>query len=254
MKVLAVDTATRACSVAIAEPAGLICELSLRSGQTHSANLLNLVRSALAIAGTEVAQIGGLGVTIGPGSFTGLRIGLSVVKGLALALGRQVAGVSSLHALAHPFGHWPGLVCALLDARKGEVYYNRYDMGGHGCRARGPDAVGPIEQALTGIHEPCLFVGDGARLHRERIIAVMGDCARFAGGWQDAIQAAAVADLALSAFGRQQAQDAQWLAPRYVRRSEAELAERSRRAARVPAGGAGSAETAVNVDKFPADC
>lgn len=225
MKILAVDTATRACSVAIADPAGLICELTMQTGETHSANLLSLIDSALSVARMEVAQIGGLGVTIGPGSFTGLRIGLGVVKGLALALGRQVVGMSSLEALAHPFGYWPGLVCPLLDARKGEVYYSLYDMQAHGDKTRGPDAVGAIEQALMGIHEPCLFVGNAARLYRERIVAVMGERARFVGGGLDHIRAAAVADLTLSAFGREQAEDAGGLAPRYVRRSEAEVAD-----------------------------
>lgn len=246
MKLLAIDTATRACSVAIADPAGLICELTLQTGQTHSANLLSLIERALSAARVEMAQIGGFGITIGPGSFTGLRIGLGVVKGLALALGRQVVGVSSLEALAYPCGHWPGLVCPLLDARKGEVYYSLYDMQTHGQRHRGPDAVGTIEQALAGITEPCLFVGDGARLYRERIVAARGDRATFGGVGLDSIRAAAVADLALSAFGRGQAQDAGGLAPRYVRRSEAEASSQ-------PAGIHSHAGSDI-IDKFPVSC
>lgn len=225
MRVLAVDTATRACSVAIVDPAGVICEVTLRTGETHSANLLTLIESALSAARMQLGQIDGFGVTIGPGSFTGLRIGLGVVKGLAFALGRRVVGVSSLEALAHSCRHWPGLVCPLIDARKGQVYYNHYDMQANGYNARGKDAVGAVEQALAGIGEACLFVGDAARLYLERIVAVMGERARFAGSGLDFIQASAVAELAGSAFGQGKAVDAGRLVPRYVRRSEAEAAE-----------------------------
>jgi tRNA threonylcarbamoyladenosine biosynthesis protein TsaB len=250
MKVLAVDTSTPTCSVAIVEQTHLICELVLGTGQTHSANLLSLVTSALKAARMDITQIDGFGVTVGPGSFTGLRIGLGVVKGLALALDRRVVGVSSLEALAHPCRAWPGLICALLDARKGEVYYAHYGVRADGGGARGADEVGPVEQALAGIVEPCLFVGGGARFYRERIVAAIGERARFAEGGLDLIRASTVAELACVGFGRNQALDAGRLVPRYVRRSEAGSADRLGPALAPPAG----AENRAMIDKFQTNC
>jgi tRNA threonylcarbamoyladenosine biosynthesis protein TsaB len=90
------------------------------------------------------------------------------------------------------------------------------------------DAVGPVEQALAGVVEPCLFVGDGARLYRDRITAVLGERARFAGSGLDLIRASTVAELARRGFGRHQAVEAGRLVPRYVRRSEAEAGGRLR--------------------------
>ncbi len=221
MKVLAVDTATPTCSVAILEGAGLVCELTLGQGRTHSTHLLGLIQGALSAARMAAAEIDGFGVTIGPGSFTGLRIGLGVIKGLAFAHGRPAVGISSLEALAHPYSGWPGLVCPLLDARRGEVYFNHFGGGSGEYGPRGSDAVGPVEAALAGVAEPCLFVGDGARLYRERIVAGAGAWARFTEGGLELIRASSVATLACSRLARVPSGDAGRLVPRYVRRPDA---------------------------------
>lgn len=221
MKILAVDTATPTCSVAIIDDEDLVCELSLGRGGTHSAHLLGLIQSALGAARMAAAEVDGFGVTIGPGSFTGLRIGLGVVKGLAFAHGRPAVGVSSLEALAHPFSGWPGLVCPLLDARRGEVYYNRFGTGSAGFGPRAADAVGSVEEALAGLAEPCLFVGDGARLYRDRILSGAGALARFSGEGGDLIRASAVGALARVRLLADPFSDAGRLVPRYVRRADA---------------------------------
>ncbi len=221
MRILAVDTATPTCSVAIHDAAGVVCELTLGQGRTHSTQLLGLIQSALSAARLAAAEIEGFGVTIGPGSFTGLRIGLGVIKGLAFALGRPAVGISSLEALAHPWRGWPGVICPLLDARKGEVYFNHFVSNTDGYRAPGADAVGPVEAALADGPDPCLFVGDGARLYRERIIAALGERARFAGSGFDPIRGSSVAELARARLLRDPRSDAALLVPRYVRRPDA---------------------------------
>jgi len=120
VKLLAVDTSTRACSVAVVDQDRLACEITTGPTGTHSTHLMRLIRTALALAETELHGLDGLAVCVGPGSFTGLRIGVSTVKGLAFATAKPVAGVSSLEALAQPCLPWPHLICALLDARKGD--------------------------------------------------------------------------------------------------------------------------------------
>jgi tRNA threonylcarbamoyladenosine biosynthesis protein TsaB len=104
MKILALDTATDSCSVAATDDGTLAAELTIRKNQTHSKHLMELIHSVLEIAGFGVGDLDGLAVTVGPGSFTGLRIGISTIKGLAHALDKPVVGVSTLEALARQCG------------------------------------------------------------------------------------------------------------------------------------------------------
>lgn len=126
MKILAVDTATKSCSVALTEDDAVLAETTTHSGQTHSRHLLNIVDAVIARAGLTLNQIDGFAVSIGPGSFTGLRIGISTVKGLAYGRGRPVVGVSSLEALSRQCPQTPQQICAMIDARKQEVYFCFY--------------------------------------------------------------------------------------------------------------------------------
>ncbi len=100
MKILALDTATPSCSVAVTDGGTLCAELSSFKNQTHAKHLMDAIDSVLSIAGFGVDDLDGLAVTVGPGSFTGLRIGISTIKGLAHALDKPVVGISSLEALA----------------------------------------------------------------------------------------------------------------------------------------------------------
>ena len=223
MKLLAVDTSTRACSVAVVDRDRLACEITTGPAGTHSTHLLSLIRTALALAEMELHGLDGLAVCVGPGSFTGLRIGVSTVKGLAFATAKTVAAVSSLEALAQPWLPWPHLICAMLDARKGEVYAARYRARDGHLEREGREAVLSIEEALDGIHETCLFVGDGASRYREPIGVRLGPLALFPAPGQDIIRASSVAALAQLQFARKEIEDLDRLVPRYIRHSDAEL-------------------------------
>ena len=223
MKLLAVDTSTRACSVAVVDQNRLACEITTGPAGTHSTHLLSLIRTALALAEMELNGLDGLAVCVGPGSFTGLRIGVSTVKGLAFATAKPVAAVSSLEALAQPWLPWPHLICAMLDARKGEVYAARYRARDGHLEREGREAVLSIEEALDGIHETCLFVGDGASRYREPIGVRLGPLALFPAPGQDIIRASSVAALAQLQFARKEIEDLDRLVPRYVRHSDEEL-------------------------------
>ena len=223
MKLLAVDTSTRACSVAVVDQDRLACEITTGPTGTHSTHLLRLIRMALELAEMELRGLDGLAVCVGPGSFTGLRIGVSTVKGLAFATAKPVAAVSSLEALAQPCLPWQHLICAMLDARKGEVYAARYRARDGHLEREGREAVLSIEEALDGIHETCLFVGDGASRYREPIGVRLGPLALFPAPGQDIIRASSVAALAQVQFARKEIEDLDRLVPRYVRHSDEEL-------------------------------
>ncbi len=118
MKILALDTATKSCSVALTENGRLCAELTTLKDQTHSKHVMDLIHSVFEISGVSISDVDGFAVTIGPGSFTGLRIGISTIKGLAHAVGKPIVGISSLKALAWQCTDQNFLICPLLDARK----------------------------------------------------------------------------------------------------------------------------------------
>lgn len=132
---LAVDTATEACSVALSQD-GTVLERFEPMQREHTQRLLPMIEAVLAEAGTSVARLDGICCGIGPGSFAGLRIGLGVVKGLALARDLPVAGVSSLAMLAQgAFRRGAEQVAAVIDARMSEVYFGAYGRDSRGLAA-----------------------------------------------------------------------------------------------------------------------
>jgi tRNA threonylcarbamoyladenosine biosynthesis protein TsaB len=223
MKILALDTATDSCSVAATDDGALSAELTIRNNQTHSKHLMKLVHCVLEIAGFGVADLDGLAVTIGPGSFTGLRIGISTIKGLAHALDKPVVGVSTLKALAWQCGQTSYLICPLLDARKGEVYAAAYHFNAGQLVQKSSARAIPPEAVVEDIKSPCVFIGTGARLYRQSIAAAAGSLAHFAPAGQNVIRASSVAFLSMPRFEVDDTDGIAGLVPHYIRKSDAEL-------------------------------
>jgi tRNA threonylcarbamoyladenosine biosynthesis protein TsaB len=223
MRILAVDTATQSCSVAVTEHGQLLAELTIANGRTHSRHLMHLIDSVLEMAELKVEQVDGFAATIGPGSFTGLRIGISTVKGLAYAMHKPVVGISSLEALAWQCSQTPFLICAVIDARKKEVYSCRYRFEKHLLMKEGREQVAPPHHFLQDISEPCVFVGNGAVLYRQMIADELGQLAHFADDNRHIIRAATIAALSVARIGQISAADLKSLVPRYIRKSDAEL-------------------------------
>ena len=223
MKILAVDTATKSCSVAIVDKESVIAEITLFIEQTHSKHLMEMIDTVLNLSGLTVSELDGFAVTRGPGSFTGLRIGISSTKGFAMASGKPVVGVSSLDSLAMQCCFSSYLVSPLLDARKGEVYFSQYRFeNGYLKKKVGERALTPV-QAVCDINEPCLFVGDGAKIYQKKIKDKIGDLAHFALPYQNTIRASTVAHISLAKFEINDTVDNSLFAPHYIRKSWAEL-------------------------------
>ena len=223
MKILAVDTATQSCSVAILNAGSLSAELTTLNDETHSKHLMGLIHNVLDVAGFAAGELDGIAVTIGPGSFTGLRIGVSTVKGMAYALNKPVVGISSLDALAWQCGDCAYLICPMLDARKGEVYSATYRLRGKTLTQTSQQQAAPPAAAFDEIQEPCVFIGSGATLYREDIIESLGDFACFAPEGQHIIRASSIGFLSLQRFKTHDTCDAANLVPQYIRKSDAEL-------------------------------
>ena len=223
MIVLAVDTATQSCSVAIVDDGQLLAEMTTAKNRTHSVQLMDIINKVCSVSELAVTDIDGFAVTVGPGSFTGLRIGISTIKGLAWSLNKPVVGISSLDALAWQCIPSNYLICPLLDARKNEVYYCRYHFLNDDLQKNAIEAVaGPIE-AVRGIEEPCLLVGTGALLYQEKLSTELGELAFFASQNQHVLRASSVASLSIKRFDDQKTDDVELLVPHYIRKSDAEL-------------------------------
>ena len=179
MKILAFDTATESCSVALTEDSRLLSEITLVNTKTHSRQLTRLIREVCQLAETDLNEIDGCAVTRGPGSFTGLRIGVSTALGLAQATGRPIVGVSTLQVLAVQAAAPSQMVCPMIDARRGEVYFATYKhTAKHLVAQQSERALNPGD-AVDSIGEPCIFVGSGAVLYHDVIRGRLGEAAKL---------------------------------------------------------------------------
>jgi tRNA threonylcarbamoyladenosine biosynthesis protein TsaB len=159
MIVLALDTCLFACSAAVVRDGELLARRIDPMARGHQERLAPLVQEVMAEAGLGFEALDRIGVTVGPGSFTGLRVGLAFAKGLSAALSIPAVGVGSLEALAQPFS---GRVLAVLDAKRGQVYLQAFEDG---AALSAPDAL-PLEIAAARVVEfaPQVMVGTGAPL------------------------------------------------------------------------------------------
>jgi len=223
MKILALDTATPSCSVAVTDADTLLAEFTVTAGQSHSRHVMTLIRQAIEWSGLSLGALDGFAVSRGPGTFTGLRIGISSVKGLAAASGKPVVGVSSLKALALQAASGSRLICPLLDARKGEVYFGCYRLTGGVLTRQGEEGVLPPEKVSGVIDGPCIFVGPGASLYRDVITKTLGESAGFAPAIHNTIRASSLAWLARNRLEKADVEDVEQFAPVYIRKSDAEL-------------------------------
>ncbi|WP_298271930.1 tRNA (adenosine(37)-N6)-threonylcarbamoyltransferase complex dimerization subunit type 1 TsaB [Geobacter sp.] len=225
MRLLTVDTSTSTCSVALTRDGRLVAEYLVDSGRTLTGRLLAAIETVLAAGCLDLAELDGFGVALGPGAFTGVRIGVATVKGLAIAIGKPVAGFSSLAMLAMnlPFCSLP--VCPLFDARKNEVYAGLYRCAGVTPEPLVPDRVLSPRQLLEEITGPTIFVGDGALRYHDLIETNLRERAIFAPSYCHLPRAGAGALLAQELLRTGDGTPLSLLNPAYLRPSEAELAK-----------------------------
>jgi len=212
-------------SVALVESGKVLAEYSLDIPATHSRRLLGQIDQVRRDVGVDWPDLAGVAVSLGPGSFTGLRIGLSMAKGLALAHSLPLLGVSTLDGLARQITAPNGTrVCTLLDARKQEVYAAMYECNSAGQAVRiGPDLVLPPEKLAEKLNGPLILIGDGALAYSEVFKERLGMDAIFAPTGSHFPRAAATGLLAEEKLARHDLLDPVDSVPIYVRPSEAEI-------------------------------
>jgi tRNA threonylcarbamoyladenosine biosynthesis protein TsaB len=232
MYILGIETSTKTGSVAVVSDDAVIAQYSLNIEVTHSERLMSTVDRVLKDIGIAITDMDGFAVAIGPGSFTGLRIGLAAIKGLAFATSKPVAAIPTLKALAWnlPQSSYP--VCPLLDARKNEVYGALYQYDGPRLMQLMPEATIPLADIADRIPGTVMFTGEASRLYRQRLEEAFGDRALFAPRTACLPSAAAVAEIGLGMLQNGEETDPDNLVPLYIRRPEAEVAWEKRQASR----------------------
>jgi len=172
--ILGIDTAGRSGSVALVDESQVLASFYLRQALAFSSHLMRLVDVVCAQAGCRVDDLGGFAVSLGPGGFTSLRVALATAQGLAMATGKPLVGCSTFEALVALTAGWNGTVCAVLEARRNEVYAAFYDRQGATVRETRPGVVTTPEALCTLVTECTLFVGSGVQSYGALWVATLG--------------------------------------------------------------------------------
>ncbi|BDF67345.1 tRNA (adenosine(37)-N6)-threonylcarbamoyltransferase complex dimerization subunit type 1 TsaB [Oscillospiraceae bacterium] len=224
MKILALESSALACSACLCEDDFLIAQSYENSGMTHSKTLLPMAEELLKHCGVSLGDVDVVAVAAGPGSFTGLRIGVSAAKGLAWALDKPCAKVSTLEAMAWNLAALPGQICPVMDARRSQVYNARFSSDGEAIRRLAPDRAIGLEELAAELEtegQPQILVGDGAQLcyndfiKRGQKVRMVPPNLRFQNAW-------GVARAALDQAREGRLIPASELTPDYHRLSQAE--------------------------------
>ena len=221
MLICSVDSSATPASVCLFEDDKIIAEYYLNTGFTHSQTLMAMLESVLKISGKRADDIDLYAVNSGPGSFTGVRIGVSAVKGMAYAQDKPCVEVSTLESMAYNFLGSHTIVCACMDARRKQVYHGLFRVDGDRIERLCEDKAIAIEELLSGLPngEEIILVGDGAELvyqsAEEPAVKLAPPNLRYQ-------RASSVALAAVETYNRGEAVSPAALMPRYLRLSQAE--------------------------------
>lgn len=224
MKILAIDTATAQVSVAMGDGGMVVGETRFVGGRRHAEQLAPAIKSVCEGTGVELRQLAAIAVGIGPGLFTGLRVGVTTAKVMAQALRVPVVAVSSLDLVAYPLRHTHRLVVAVLDARRGEVFHAAYRAVPGGVQRITEYAVARPEELVADLAargDEVLLAGDGVARHADVLREL--DRAEDAGPAFAMPSVAALVELATGRMEREEFETPWAVEPMYLRVSDAEL-------------------------------
>ena len=210
---LTIDTSTRNAGVALARDSQVISARCWRSTVNHTAELMPAVAHLLESASLSVNDLEGIAVALGPGGFSALRVGMSVAKGLALATGKPLVGISTLDAEAQPYWQSGLAVCSMLDAGRSEVSSALFGPDGQRLR---DDRICPPSEVLAETDRTRIFCGEGITAHTELIRAQLGDRAIFAGHYP-ATRLWALSQMGQQRLDSKDTDDVTTLQPYYLR-------------------------------------
>lgn len=223
MLVLGIETCTPHTSVCLATEQGVLASCELGRGNAHGEFLAPAMAFCLAQARTPIAAVSGIAVSLGPGLFTGMRVGIATAQMLAHSRRLPVVGLNTLDLLAFPARHVRRLICAVIDARRGELFWAFYRSAPGGVQRVTEFRVGPPEKLageIEAVPDDVLCIGDGAVRHRALLESTQAEVGSTSTAFPNA---QALVELALPRFIREETQRPEDLRPLYIRKADAKI-------------------------------
>lgn len=223
MLVLGIETCTPHTSVCLATEKGLLASAQLGLGNTHGEFLAPAIEFCMQHAGVKMASVSGVAVSLGPGLFTGMRVGIATAQMLAHARRLPVVGLNSLDLVAFPLRHVRRLICSVLDARRGELFWAFYRSAPGGVQRVADFGVGPPQKLageIEALADDVVCLGDGALAHRALLESTGAEVGSGAMAYPTAH---ALVELALPRFIREETQRPEDLRPIYLRKADARI-------------------------------
>lgn len=226
MIILGIDTSTKFCNLGLIEDKDILIEYTINGlKKKHSSILVSAIKDLLKTIDLKMEEINGIAVSTGPGSFTGLRIGLSVAKGLCYARSLPLLGIPTLDAIAFPLKEISYLICPVLESKKDEIYDVVFRGGDNLQRVMDYkcEDIQSLLARLSLLKEKIIFLGDGIKKYRDNIKEKIGKDALFIDPKLNLPVASNIAFLGLNKLKKQEEDDVFTLSPFYLRKSEAEI-------------------------------
>ena len=220
MIVVGLETSSASAGIAVIRDQEVMADATLEIGAVHAEQLPEILERTMGDLGLPWSDVDGFAISIGPGSYTGLRVGLSLVKGLAYVTKQPVAAVPTLDAIAFqvPYSRYP--VHVMTDARRGQVYEARYETGEGRPNRTTEYQVGILEDVVAPIEGTAVLVGSGVDAYRSDIAALLGERARFAPAGTGRLLASSTAFLGMDRLIRDEHASLNELEPLYLRRAD----------------------------------
>lgn len=224
MKILSLDSATECATVAILNDDRLLGEIIINYKKQHSVIMMPMIDNLLKNCGLSINDIDGFALSNGPGSFTGLRIGMSTIKGLVQSTNKPFVAISSLDGLANNLAGFNGIICPIIDALRGNVYTNFYKFNNGKLITLEEDQLLSMEEVINkciSFNEPIIFVGDGTNKFKDSIISSFGESA-IAPCHLNITRASSIGEIALKKMSNGTHDNVFSCAPVYLRKCQAE--------------------------------
>lgn len=228
MTIVAIDSSGPIAGIAVVRDDVLIAEYNVNYKKKHSQTLLPMLEEVMNMVEMQISQVDAIAVTAGPGSFTGLRIGSAMAKGLACALGKPIIPVKTLSALAWNMYGFSGIICPIMDARREQVYNALFTCGKNGIEAVTEQRAIAMRDVIRELNEkgrPAAFLGDGVPVYRDIIEEEIKVPCIFAAEGQDRQRASSVAAEAMRLFEEGNVVTGDEFRPVYLRKSQPEQAK-----------------------------
>ena len=226
MIVLGIETSSTCGSVAVVQDRKVLGELFFNTGTKHSTKIVPSISNLLSTVELDKADLEGIAVTSGPGSYTSLRIGISIAKGLAYSLDIPLIGISTLQCVAFNSIISPHLICSLIDARKGELYSALFRYNTGELERISEDQIVSIDYLCSTIDEKTVLIGDGLYLYKSTFVDKINGLVLFAPEHLYYGRASSCAILGIDNFKKAKRDEVNTLVPKYIRQADAELLDK----------------------------